>query len=82
MDRRFENAETDNTVDNTLGQMDMSDPDIEFHAHARARNAGQLLAGSAETVPVGPRTDADACQAADPNIIGHLAISSRPGVTL
>jgi len=54
MDRRFENVETDSTVDNTLGQMDTSDPDIEFRAHARARYAGQLLAGSAETVAVGP----------------------------
>jgi len=78
MDRRFENVEMDSTVDNTLGQMDTSDPDIEFHTHARARDAGQLLAGSAETVAVGPRTDADARQAADQNIIGHLAISFAP----
>jgi len=79
MDRRFENVETDSTVDNTLGQMvDMSDPDIEFHAHARGRDAGQLLAGSGETMAVGPRTDTDAHQAADPNIVGHLAISFAP----
>jgi len=78
MDRRFENVETDSTVDNTLGQMNTSDPDIEFRTHARARDAGQLLAGSAETMAVGPQTDMDARQAADPNIIGHLAVSFAP----
>ena len=78
MDRRFENVETDSTVDNTLGQMDMSDPDIEFRMHARGRAASQLLAGSTETVAVGPQTDADTCQAADPNIVGHLAVSFAP----
>ena len=62
--------------------MDTSDPEIEFRVHARARDAGQLLAGSAETVAVGPWTEADACQAADPNIIGHLAVGFVPGVTL
>jgi len=78
MDRRFENVETDSTVDNTFGQMDTSDPDIEFRAHARGIDAGQLLAGRAEAVTVGPQTDADTRQAADPNIVGHLAVSSTP----
>ena len=78
MDRRFENVETDSTVDNTLGQMETSNPDIDFRAHVRARDAGQLLAGSIETVAVGPRTDADVRQAADPNPVGHLAIGFAP----
>ena len=68
MDRRFECVETASTVDNTIGNMDTSDPEIEICAHARGRDAGQLLAGSAETVAVGPRTDADTRQAADPKV--------------
>ena len=45
--------------------------------HARGIDAGQLLAGSADTEAVGPRTDADARQAADPNV-GHWPVGFTP----
>ena len=45
MDRRFEDVEMDSTVDNTLKQMDTSDPEIHFRTLARGIDAGQLLAG-------------------------------------
>jgi len=72
MDRRFEEVETDSTVDNTLDQMDTSDPEIHFRAQARGIDAGQLLAGNFGPVAVGPRTDADARQAAAPDTFGHV----------
>jgi len=77
MDRHFERVETDSTVDNTISNMDTSDPEIEIRAHAQGRDAGQLLAGSAETVAVGPRNDADARQVADPKV-GHLIVGFAP----
>jgi len=78
MDRRFEDVETDSTVDNTLDQMDTSDPEIQFRVLARGMDAGQLLAGDVGPVAVGPRTDADARQAADPDTVGHLATCLTP----
>jgi len=54
-----------------------TDSDIEFRAHAREENAGQILVGSADVVTVGPRTDADVHQAADPNV-GHIAAGFEP----
>ena len=66
------------TDDNTLGQMDTSDPEIEIRVHARGIDAGHLLAGSAVTVAAGPRTDADAHQATDANLVCHLAVSFAP----
>jgi len=78
MDRRFEDVETDSTVDNTLEQMDTSDPEIQFRALARGMDAGQLLVGDVGPVAMGPRTDADACQAADSNTLGHLAARLTP----
>jgi len=45
MDQRFEDVETDSTVDNTLDQMDTSDPEIHFCMQVRGIDAGQLLAG-------------------------------------
>jgi len=78
MDRRFEDVETNSTVDNTLGQMDTSDPEIQSRALARGIDAGQLLAGDVGPVAVGPRTDADARQAADPDTVGHLAAHFTP----
>lgn len=53
------------------------DPDVEFRAHVRDRNAGQFLVGNTVPVAVGPPTDADARQAADPNV-GHLAAGFAP----
>ena len=80
MDRHSENIETDSTVDHILGlgQMDTSDSEIELCAHAWAIDAGQLLAGRTDAVAVGPRTDADARQAADPNVVGRLAVTFAP----
>jgi len=52
-------------------------PEVEFRAHAWEEDAGQLLAGSADAVAVGPRTDADAYQAADPNV-GHSVAGFVP----
>jgi len=76
MDRCLENFEMDSTVEYNAGQMDASDPEKVSRACAWD-NAGQLLAGSADTEAVGPRTDADARQAADPNV-GHLAVGFTP----
>jgi len=78
MDRRFEEVETDSTVDNTLDQMDTLDPEIHFCAQARGIDAGQLLAGNFGPVAVGPRTDADACQAAAPDTRGHVGSPFSP----
>ena len=78
MDRRFESDAIEDTVEYHEGQIDASDPEIEFRAHARGIDADQLLAGSVDTEAVGPRTDADTRQAADPNLVGHLAVSFTP----
>jgi len=78
MDRRFEDVETDSTVDNTLEQMDTSDPEIQFRALAHGIDAGQLLAGDIGPVAVGPQTDVDARQAADPNTLGHVITRLMP----
>ena len=43
MDLRFEEIETDSTVDNTIDQMDTSDPEIHFRTQARGIDAGQLV---------------------------------------
>ena len=78
MDERSDNIETDSTVDNTIGQLDTSDPEIQVRALARGIDAGQLLAGSIQPVAVGPRTDADVRQAADPNLLGYLSVRFVP----
>jgi len=78
MDRRFEDIETDSTVDNTLDQMDTSDPEIHFRALARGIDAGQLSAGNVGPVAVGPRTDADARQAAAPDTFGNFGTHFSP----
>ena len=57
MDKRFDNIEMDSTLEYNPGQRDASDPEIEFHAHARGIDAGQLLAESTDTEAVGPQTD-------------------------
>ena len=72
MDRRSEEFETNSTVDNTIDHMDPSDPEIHFRAQAHGIDAGQLLAGNFGCVAVGPRTDADARQAAAPDTFGHV----------
>jgi len=54
MDRRFEDVETDSTVDNTLDQMDTSDPEIHFRAQVLGIDASQRLAGDVGPVAVGP----------------------------
>jgi len=77
MDRHSERVETDSTVDNTVGNLDTTDLDVEIRAHARDRNASQFLAGNAEAVAVGLRTDADTHQAADQNV-GHIAVGFAP----
>jgi len=66
--RRFDNIEMDSTLEYKPGQRDASDPEIELRVHARGTNAGQLLAGSTDTKAEGLQTDADVCQAADPNV--------------
>ena len=78
MDRRFKDVETDSTIDNTLEQMDTSDPEIQFHAQARGIDAGQLLVGNVGPVTVGPQTDADARQAADPDTFGRVVTHFSP----
>jgi len=77
MDRRFENVEMDSTIEYNPGQRNASDPEIEFRTQVRGTDAGQLLAGSMDTETVGPRTDADACQASDPNV-GHWPVGFTP----
>jgi len=67
----------DSTLEYNPGQRDASDPEIEFRAHARGIDAGQLLAGSTDTEGVGPQTDADARQAADPDV-GHWPVGFTP----
>jgi len=54
MDRQYEDIEMDSTVDNTLNQMDTSDPEIHFRTQARGIDAGQLLAGDVGPVAMGP----------------------------
>jgi len=78
MDRQYEDIETDSTVDNTLDKMDTSDPEIHFRAQARGIDAGQLLAGDVGSVAMGPRTDADACQATAPDTFGHVVTHFSP----
>jgi len=74
MDSTIERVETDSTVDFELVAIEAgrlvepTDSDIEFRTHAREENAGQILAGSTDAVTVGPRTDANPYQAADPNV--------------
>jgi len=59
------------------GQRDASDPEVELCAHAQGIDAGQLLAGSADTEAEGLHTDADTGQAADPNV-GHWPVGFMP----
>ena len=70
MERHRFDMEMDSTLEYNPGQRDASDPEIELRVHARERDAGQLLAGSPNTKAEGLQTDADARQAADPNV-GH-----------
>jgi len=72
-----EHFETDSTVDLNVSILNTTDTDVEIRAHARDENAGQFLAGNAEAVTVGPRTDVDARQATDPNV-GHFAVGFAP----
>jgi len=78
MDRRSEEFETDSTIDNTIDQMDTSDPEIHFRAQVRGIDAGKLLAGNFGPVAVGPRTDADTRQAAAPTLLVTSVLLSRP----
>jgi len=78
--RCFVNIEMDSTLQYNPGQRDASDPEIEFRAHARGIDAGQLFAGITDTEAEGPQTDADARQAADSNV-GHWPVGFSPGVT-
>jgi len=83
MDSTFQRVETDSTVDFELVAseagclVEPTDSDIEFRAHAREENAGQILVGSADAVTVGPRSDADVHQAADSNV-GHVTAGFEP----
>jgi len=84
MDSTIEHViETDSMVDFELVASEAGclveplDSDIEFRTHAQEEDVGQLLAGSADAVAVGPRTDADAYHAADPNV-GHVAAGFTP----
>ena len=76
MDSTIEQVETDSTVDfelvatETDHLVEPSDSEVEFRAQTRQQGEGQLLAGTADVVIEGPRTDADAYQVADPNV-GH-----------
>ena len=58
-------------------RFDASDPEIEFHAHARRIDAGQLLAEIVDTEAKGLQTDADMRQAADSNV-GHWPVGFSP----
>jgi len=91
MDSTIERVETDSTVDfelvatETDHLVEPSDPEVEFHAHAHQQGEGQLLAGTADVVIEGPRTDADAYQVADPNVgqcVGGLAPRDQLPATL
>jgi len=77
MDRRFDNIEMDSTIEYNQGQRDASDPEIELRVHARGIDAGQLLAGITDTEAVEPQTDADVCQAADPDV-NHWPVGFTP----
>jgi len=76
MDSTIERVETDSTFDfelvanETDHLVEPSDPEVEFCAHAREQDAGQLLVGTADAVAEGPQTDADVYQVADVNV-GH-----------
>ena len=74
MDETLERVETDSTIDLSVDIVNTPDPDVEFRAPARDDDAGQLLAGRYGAMAVGTRTDMDARQATDPNILGHLAV--------
>jgi len=89
MDSTIERVETDSTVDfelvatETDHHVEPSDPEAEFR-DARQQGEGQLLAGTADAVIQGPRTDADAYQVADPNVghcVGGLAPRDQPPAT-
>jgi len=58
--------------------MDTLDPEIHFRVQTRGIDAGQLLAGDVGPVAMGPRTDADARQAADPDTFGHIVTHFLP----
>jgi len=76
MDSTIEQVETDSTIDfelvatETDHLVEPSDPEVEFRAQTRQQGEGQLLAGTADVVIEGPRTDADGYQVTDPNV-GH-----------
>jgi len=67
----------DSTIEYNPSQRDASDPEIEPRAYVREIDAGQLLAGSTYTEAEGLQTDADARQAADPNV-GHWPVGFTP----
>jgi len=67
----------DSTLEYNPGQRDVSDPEIELHAHARQIDAGQLLARNTDTEAEGLQTDVDARQAADSNV-GHWPVGFPP----
>jgi len=77
MEKRFDNIKMDSTLEYNPGQRDASDPEIELRAHAHGIDAGQLLAGSTDTLAEGLQTDADVRQAADPNV-GHWPVGFTP----
>jgi len=60
MDSTIERVETDSTVDfelvanETDHLVEPSDSGVEFRAHAREQDAGQLLAGTADAVAEDP----------------------------
>jgi len=90
MDSTIEHVETGSTVDfelvatETDHLVEPSDSEVEFRAHARQQEAGQLLAGTTDAVIEGPRTDADAYHVADPNVghcVGGLAPREQPPAT-
>jgi len=57
---------------------DPTDSITELHMVAQDKEVDLILAGAAEAMAVGPRTDVDARQAAAPEV-GHFAGGFEPG---
>jgi len=57
--------------------VDPTDPIAELHVHALDKEVDPILAGSAEAMAVGPRTDVDARQADAPDV-GHIIEGFEP----
>jgi len=78
MESMESNVEIDSVVDLELEvSEDLMDPIAELRVAALNKEVDPILAGAAEAMAVGPRTDADACQAAAPEV-GQVAGGFEP----